>query len=181
MSASSAQLQFAAEFVLFLAAASGLAVVALRGALLSEKVAGEAALTAGFLALGTSAFLHGSRLVDDGGSVVIVGLRTAGIVGVLVGCLLGWVAGEAARILLGVAVALVAAATFVDSADSTTVSRVSLVLGGLAMGVAVLVASRRSIAARVAATAATTLLIVVLVLGVAISAVLVNTVQESAL
>jgi len=181
MSASSAQLQFAAEFVLFLAAASGLAVVALRGALLSEKVAGEAALTAGFLALGTSAFLHGSRLVADGGSAVIVSLRTAGIVGVLVGCLLGWVAGEAARILLGVAVAFVAAATFVDSADSTTFSRVALVLGGLAMGVAVLVASRRSIAARVAATAATTLLIVVLVLGVAISAVLVNTVQESAL
>lgn len=180
MSASSAQLQFAAEFVLFLAAASGLAVVALRGALLSDKVVGEAALTGGFLALGTSAFLHGSRLVDDGGSTLVVGLRTAGIVGVLAGCLLGWVAGEAARILLGAAVASLAAATFVDSADSSTFSRVTLVAGGLAMGVAVLVASRRSIAARVAATAATTLLIVVLVLGVAISAVLVNAVQDSA-
>lgn len=180
MSASSAQLQFAAEFVLFLAAASGLAVVALRGALLSSRVAGEAAMTAGFLALGTSAFLHGSRLVEDGGSTLIVGLRTAGIVGVLVGCLVGWVAGETARVLLGVAVAFLAAATFVDSAGSTTFSRICLTAGGLAMGVAVLFASRRSIAARVAATAATTLLIVVLVLGVAISAVLVSTVQDSA-
>ncbi len=180
MSASSAQLQFAAEFVLFLAATSGLAVVALRGALLSDKISGEAALTTGFLALGTSAFLHGSRLVDDGGSTVIVGLRTAGIVGILAGCLLGWVAGEVARILLAVAVVSLAAATFVDSADSSTFSRVTLVVGGLAVGVAVLVASRRSIAARVAATAATTLLIVVLVLGVAISAVLVNTVQDGA-
>ncbi|HEX2701277.1 MAG TPA: ATP-binding protein [Acidimicrobiales bacterium] len=180
MSASSAQLQFAAEFVVFLAAASGLAVVALRGALLSEKAAGEGALTAGFLALATAAFLHGSQLVDDGGSTLIVGLRTAGIIGVLLGCLVGWVAGETARILLGVAVAFIASATFVDSGQSTTFSRVALSAGGLALGVAVLVASRRSIAARVAATAATTLLIVVLVLGVAISAVLVNTVQESA-
>ena len=181
MSASSAQLQFAAEFVLFLAAASGLALLALRGALLNAKTGGEFALTSGFVALGTSAFLHGSRLVDDGGSNLIVGLRTAGIVAVLIGCLWGWVAGEAARILLGVAVAFLAAATFVDSADSSTFSRVSLTIGGLARGAAVLLASRRSIAARVAATAATTLLIVVLVLGVAISAVLVDTVQDSAL
>ena len=181
MSASSAQLQFAAEFVLFLAAASGLALLALRGALLNDKTGGEFALTGGFVALGTSAFLHGSRLVDDGGSTVIVGLRSAGIVAVLIGCLWGWVAGEAARVLLGVAVAFLAAATFVDSADSSTFSRVALTLGGLAMGAAVLLASRRSIAARVAATAATTLLIVVLVLGVAISAVLVDTVQDSAL
>ena len=180
MSASSAQLQFAAEFVLFLAAASGLALLALRGALLNGKVGGEFALTAGFLALGTSAFLHGSRLVDDGGSTLIVGLRTAGIAAVLAGCLWGWVAGETARVLLGVAVAFLAAATFVDAGDSSTFSRVALTLGGLAMGVAVLLASRRSIAARVAATAATTLLIVVLVLGVAISAVLVDTVQDSA-
>lgn len=180
MSASSAQLQFAAEFVLFLAAASGLALLALRGALLSAKTGGELALTVGFLALGTSAFLHGSSLVEDGGSTLIVSLRTAGIVAVLAGCLWGWVAGESARILLGVAVAFLAAATFVDAGDSSTLSRVTLTLGGLAMGVAVLLASRRSIAARVAATAATTLLIVVLVLGVAISAVLVETVQDSA-
>lgn len=181
MSASSDQLQFAAEFVVFLAAASGLAVVALRGALLSDKALGEAALTGGLLALALSAFLHGSQLVDDGGSTVIVGLRTAGLAGLLGGCLVGWVAGEVARGLLVVSVVFLAAATFVDSAGLTTFTRVSLVLGGLALGVAVLVASRRSIAARVAATAATTLLIVVLVLGVAISAVLVNTVQDSAL
>jgi len=181
MSASGAQLQFAAEFALFLGAASGLALLALRGALLNAKTGGESALTCGFLAFGTSAFLHGSRLVEDGGASLIVGLRSAGIVAVLVGCLWGWVAGAAARILLGVAVAFLAAATLVDSAGSGTFSRISLAVGGLAMGIAVLLASRRSIAARVAATAATTLLIVVLVLGVAISAVLVNTVQASAL
>ena len=180
MSASSAQLQFAAEFVLFLAAASGLAVMALRGSLLSRTAGGELSLVAGFFALGTSSFLHGSQLVDDGGSTLIVGLRTAGVILVLAGCLWGWVAGEAARILFGVAVVLIAAGAFVDSGETGTFSRVAVAAGGVALGVAVLVASRRSIAARVAITAATTLLIVVLVLGVAISAVLVNTVQSSA-
>ena len=187
MSVSSAQLQFAAEFVLFLAAASGLAVVALCGDQLNDKADGELALTVGFLALGTSAFLHGSQLVEGGGSTVIVGLRTAGGVGVLAGCLRGWVAGEAARIPLGVAAGLVATATFLDSsgtgavARTDTSSRLALAVGGFTLGAAVLVASRRSIAARVAATAATTLLIVVLVLGVATSAVLVSTMQGSAL
>lgn len=181
MSVSSAQLQFAAEFVLFLAAASGLAVMALRGSLLSKTAGGELSLVGGFFALGLSSFLHGSQLVNDGASTLIVGLRTAGIVGVLIGCLWGWVAGEAARILLGVAVAFIAAATFLHAGQDATFSRLALTAGGVALGIAVLVASRRSIAARVAVTAATTLLIVVLVLGVAISAVLVNTVQSSAL
>lgn len=165
---------------MFLAAASGLAVVALRGALLSKDAGGETALTGGLLALGGSAFLHGSRLVDDGGSTLIVGLRTAGAVAVLVGCLWGWVAGEAARLLMAASVVLIATATFLGTRDTATLGRVTLATGGLALGAAVLLSSRRSIAARVAATAATTLLIVVLVLGVAISAVLVGTVQDSA-
>lgn len=187
MSVSSDQLQFAAEFVLFLAAASGLAVVALCGAQLNVKADGELALTVGFLALGASAFLNGSQLIEDGGSTVIVGVRTGGLVGVLVGCLRGWVAGDAARIPIGLAAGFIAAATFLDSGGTgavsraDTYSRVALAVGGLTLGAAVLVASRRSIAARVAATAATTLLIVVLVLGVATSAVLVSTMEGSAL
>ena len=180
MSASSAQLQFAAEFVLFLAAASGLAVMALRGGLLSEKLGGELILTCGFFSLGTSAFLHGSQLIDEADSPVILGLRGAGLAFVLIGCLWGWAAREISRVLLGVAVVFIAAGSFIDPEASTTFARVALVTGALCLGTSVLLASRRAIAARVAATAATTLLIVVLVLGVAISAVLVNTVQDSA-
>lgn len=180
MSASSAQLQFAAEFVLFLAAASGLAVMALRGGLLSQKLGGELILTCGFFSLGTSAFLHGSQLIDNADSPVILGLRAAGLVCVLLGCLWGWAAREISRVLLGVAVAFVAAGSFIDPGSSSTFSRVALATGSLCLGTSVLLASRQAIAARVAATAATTLLIVVLVLGVAISAVLVNTVQDSA-
>jgi len=180
MSASSAQFQFAAEFVLFLAAASGLAVVALRSALLNRDATGTTALAIGFTAFATSAFLHGSELVDDGGDPLVVGLRAAGVAAVLAGSARGWVAGRLARALLVVSAGIVAAATLTDADSSGNLSRVLLTAGGAALGGSVLAASRRSIAARFAASAATTLLIVVLVLGVAVSAVLVNTVQDSA-
>ncbi|MCA1671446.1 MAG: hypothetical protein LC799_04335, partial [Actinobacteria bacterium] len=107
MSASSAQLQFAAEFVLFLAAASGLAVVALRGALLNERPPGRVALALGFAALATAAFLHGGELVDDGGAAIVVGLRAGGVAAVLAGCARDWAGGKAARVLLLVSMAFV--------------------------------------------------------------------------
>ncbi|MGH9153753.1 MAG: hypothetical protein ACRD03_15435, partial [Acidimicrobiales bacterium] len=113
MSASSAQFQFAAEFVLFLAAASGLAVVALRSALLNREPVGSTALAVGFTAFATSAFLHGSALVDDGGHPLIVGLRAAGIAAVAAGVARGWEAGRLARLLLVGSTVLVAAATVV--------------------------------------------------------------------
>ncbi|HVM06475.1 MAG TPA: ATP-binding protein [Acidimicrobiales bacterium] len=180
MSASSAQFQFAAEFVLFLAAASGLAVVALRSALLSRETIGTTALAIGFASFAASAFLHGSALVDDGGAPLVVGLRAAGVAAMVVGVVRGWAAGRLASGLLVASAALVGAATVVDADTSGTAARVLLTAGGIALGGSVLAASRRSIAARFAATAATTLLIVVLVLGVAVSAVLVNTVEDSA-
>lgn len=180
MSASSAQFQFAAEFVLFLAAASGLAVVALRSALLNREPTGTTALAIAFTALATSAFLHGSALVDDGGAALVVGLRAAGVGAALIGVARGWAGGRLARGLLVGAAALVAAATVVDADTAGNSARVLLTAGGATLGGSVLAASRRSIAARFAATAATTLLMVVLVLGVAVSAVLVNTVQDSA-
>lgn len=180
MSASSAQFQFAAEFVLFLAAASGLAVVALRSALLSRETIGTTALAIGFASVATSAFLHGSALVDDGGAPLVVGLRAAGVAAMVVGVVRGWAAGSLARGLLVASAALVGAATVIDADTSGTPARVLLTAGGIALGGSVVAASTRSIAARFAATAAMTLLIVVLVLGVAVSAVLVNTVQDSA-
>ena len=180
MSASSAQLQFAAEFVLFLAAASGLAVVALRGALLNDRPPGRTALAIGFGALAAAAFLHGGEVIDDGGAALVVGLRAGGVAAVLAGCARGWAGGIAARIILGLSMALVAVATVADAGEPGTLSRIALATGGALLGSAVVATSRRSIAARVAASAATTLLIVVLVLGVALSAVLVDTVQDSA-
>ena len=180
MSASSAQFQFAAEFVLFLAAASGLAVVALRSALLNRETIGTTALAIGFTSFATSAFLHGSALVDDGGAPLVLALRAAGVAALVVGVVRGWVAGSLARGLLVASAALVGAATVIDADTAGTAARVLLTAGGAALGGSVVAASTRSIAARFAATAAMTLLIVVLVLGVAVSAVLVNTVEDSA-
>ena len=180
MSASSAQFQFAAEFVLFLAAASGLAVVALRSALLNRETIGTTALAIGFTSFASSAFLHGSALIDEGGSPLVLALRAAGVAALVVGVGRGWVAGPLARWLLVASAALVAAATIIDADTAGTAARVLLTAGGGALGGSVVAASTRSIAARFAATAAMTLLIVVLVLGVAVSAVLVNTVEDSA-
>ena len=180
MSASSAQLQFAAEFVLFLAAASGLAVVVLRGNLLNSRPPGRAALALGFTALMAASFLHGSQLVDDGGAAVIIGLRSAGVAALLIGLARGWLGGLFARLILLLSVLLAGVATVADAVDPGTLSRLVLAGGGAVLGGGVYAASRRSITARFAASAAATLLIVVLVLGVALSAVLVDTVQDSA-
>jgi PAS domain S-box-containing protein len=180
MSASSAQLQFAAEFVLFLAAASGLAVMALRGTLLNSRQEGRVALALGFSTLMAASFLHGSQLVDDGGAAVVIGLRSAGVAATLIGLSRGWVSGLFARLVLLLSVVLVGIATVADALDPGTMSRLSLAGGGAFLGGGVYAASRRSITARFAASAAATLLIVVLVLGVALSAVLVETVQDSA-
>ena len=180
MSASSAQLQFAAEFVIFLAAASGLAVVVLRGGLLNERQPGRVALAFGFGALGAAAFIHGSQIVDDGGAASVVGLRMAGVVATAAGGMRGWVGGTPARVLLVLSMWFVTLATFADAGSPGTVSRAALAAGGVLLGAAVFAAGRRSSAAGVAASAAATLLIVVLVLGVALSAVLVDTVQDSA-
>ncbi|MDP9387541.1 MAG: hypothetical protein M3Q48_06320, partial [Actinomycetota bacterium] len=135
MSASSAQLEFAAEFVLFLAAASGLAVGALRGELLSSRPRGRVSLAAGFAALATAAFLDGSRLVDDGAAVV-AGLRAAGVFGVLAGLQSGWAAGRTARGVLGAGVVLVAGGAIADVAGAETVASVALAGGGVAVATA---------------------------------------------
>ncbi|MGH9179770.1 MAG: ATP-binding protein [Acidimicrobiales bacterium] len=180
MSASSAQLQFAAEFVLFLAAASGLSVVALRGTLLNSRPPGRAAFVLGFTALMVASFLHGSQLVDDGGAAGIIGLRSAGVAAVLIGLARGWVGGLFARLVLLLSAVLVGVATVADAVDPGTLSRLFLAGGGAILGAGVYAVSRRSITARFAASAAATLLMVVLVLGVALSAVLVDNVQDSA-
>ena len=176
MSASAAQVQFAAEFVLFLAAASGV-VVALPGRLLTVTSWARALLVSGFTALGAVAFLHGSLLLADGDAPAVMALRGVGVVAAALGSA-SWGGGEQARRLLWGGLGLVAAAAVVDALGADVAAEVVVAAGGLAVGAAVVAASRRTIAARVAASAAVTLLIVVLVLGVALSAVLVSTVRQ---
>ncbi|HUR23740.1 MAG TPA: PAS domain-containing sensor histidine kinase [Acidimicrobiales bacterium] len=182
MSASAAQLQFAAEFVLFVAAASGVAAVALASTVLRHGLAGRGGrggIAVGLLLLAAASFLHGSQLVAEADAPAIVVLRACGVVVAALGSL-AWAAGVVPAMLLRASLGLVAISIGVDLAGAHNVSSGLLAVAGLVLGGSVLTASRRSIAAQVAASAAVTLLIVVVVLGVALSAVLVSTVEEGA-
>ena len=179
MSASAAELHFAAEFVTFLAAAVGLAVVLLRGDLLTQARA-RAPMAGGFAVLGAAAFLHGSLVVDpaDDRPLLFV-LRTLGVIGIAVGAA-NWVGPAKAGRLITLGAAILAGATAVGLTDATLGTSIVLAIGSLAIGFGVVFAARRSIASRVAASASLTLLLVVLVLAVGISAVLSSTVEDQA-
>jgi len=179
MDASVAEIQFAAEFVTFLAAAVGLAVVLLRGDLLtSERTRGP--MGAGLAALGTSAFLHGSLLLDpaDDRAVLFV-LRAVGVVGIAIGAA-RWLGPRPTDRIVGVATGVLAAATALGLTKAYLGASITLAAASLGIALAVVVSARRSIASRVAASASLTLLLVVLVVAVGISAVLTSTVEDQA-
>ena len=180
MSAAAAQFQFAAEFVTFLVAAAGVALVLLRGELLARAPGARVLLGVGFASLGASAFLHGSRVVEESDDPVVLVLRAGGVAGIALGSL-AWSAGATARLFLWGGLVVTVAAVAGDAAASGDLPRVLLIAGAAGLGTAALLASRRAIAARVAAGAAGALLLVVLVLSVALSAVLANTVEDQEL
>ena len=175
---STAQYQFAAEFVTFLACAAGLAVVVLRSELVARNGWSQFFLTAGFLVLGTSAFLHGA-LVGTADELVFA-LRGAGVVLLAAGTL-DWHGPPSARRLLWLGLGLDAISLAVAGTDTDELAHLALGLGAVGIGASVLAVSRRSIAARVAASAAVVLLLVVLVLSLALSAVISSTVRDEAL
>ena len=183
MSAAASQLSFAAEFTLFLAAVAGLAVMAVRSDLSATDQRSRALVAAGFVALAAAAFLHGSLLAEDGSAAVIVP-RLVGIVLVAAGTV---AAGpdRTARLRLWTGLALLAVAEAgalaEGGADLATVVSAARMLGAIGIGAALLGATRRSIPARVAASAAGTVLVVVLAVSVTLSAVVVDNVEEEAL
>jgi PAS domain S-box-containing protein len=173
-----AQYQFAAEFVTFLACAAGLAIVVLRSELITHTRWAKSLLAAGFLVLGTAAFMHGALVgVSD---QLIFSLRGAGVVGLAAGTL-DWHGPASARRLLWLGLALAAASLAIATTSADSLANLSLGLGAGGIGASVLAVSRRSIAARVAASAALVLLLVVLVLSLALSTVISRTVREEAL
>ncbi|MEY2399071.1 MAG: two-component system, OmpR family, sensor histidine kinase VicK [Actinomycetota bacterium] len=174
----SAQFTFAAEFVAFLAAAAGLAMALLRGEVVLRPLWVRVPIGSGFAALAAAAFLRGS-LVVDGPTATVVALRAAGVVVVLAGTL-AWEERGLARHLLWAALAVLAVATYGQTRDSTGFGDTALVVGSVLILGSVLTASRRSLAARVAASAAGVLLLMVLVLSLALSAVLSSTVEHEA-
>src|SRR4030081_1996577 len=96
MTTSAAQVQFGAEFALFLVALSGLSFALLRPELLVNGRAQRFAAAAGSACLAGAAFLHGSLLVQSPTEPALAVVRLAGIA--LLGPLaLGWLAGRTGR------------------------------------------------------------------------------------
>jgi PAS domain S-box-containing protein len=166
---SAAQGRFAAEFATFLVATAGLSVVGLRPELLSRTWWARTLLVLGFTAVGTAAFLQGSLIVADrqsAGTAIAAGL---GLVAIAAGTS-RWEGSAPARRLLWGGAVLQLASIALTQAGGTTSTDVVLGAGAVFIGLALLTASRRSVAARVAASAAGTLLVFALVLSVALSA-----------
>lgn len=181
MSNLAALLRFAAEFAVFLVAGAGLSLVLARPRLVAPGWP-RLCLAGGFAGLATAAFLRGSLLAPG---ATIVALRAVGL-GLCALGLLGTGALERARPSLGLGVTLLAASLVAGAAGDGGPGWLAPagdwlgLSGAAAIGGGLLVASRRSIPVRVAASAAATVLAVVLAVSVGFSAVLGASVQDEA-
>src|SRR5436190_1507715 len=115
MTTGAAQLQFAAEFALFLVAVAGTGVALMRPGLVVERGWPTAALTSGWIALATGAFLHGSLIVDDPASVALIALRSFGIIAVGLATT-RWTGPGSARVCLVAGLAVLAIAEVMTAA-----------------------------------------------------------------
>ena len=186
MTSSAAQLDFAAHFVTFLAAAAGVALIALRGELMTRTAWARASLGSGLALIGVAAFLGGSLIVPSDTAALLLA-QSVGLALAAAGTI-PWDGGPTGRRLMWAGLALLGTSavarttlaapgsTLLGGADVLTAALMAL--GGAAVLGALLAESRRSIAARVAASAAGTLLAVVLVLSLALSAVLSDPVED---
>jgi len=184
MSTTEVQLRFAAEFALFLVSLAGLGYAVLRADLLVDRTVARWTAALGFWALASAAFLSGALIVDDPTEVGVTALRVAGVV-LLVLASRWWRTANGGRTLLWIGllplvVAEVAAGLGEPSQDGVLVDA-ARGIGALAVGVALVVASTRAISARIAASAAAILFLVITVLAVALSAVITDNVADEAI
>ncbi|CAN5597695.1 hypothetical protein BH20ACT2_BH20ACT2_10440 [soil metagenome] len=179
MSTSAAQLQFASELALFLVALAGVAL-ALRPGLLVSGTRTRAVLGTGFAALAVSSCLHGALLVDDAASPAVLVPRALGVLAVLA-VTTSWAGGPRSRVVLWAGLTGLAAAVVLSVADQITASDGALLGSALVVGVSLVRATRRSIPARIAASATAILLVVVLAVSVALSAVIAERVEDEAI
>ena len=181
MAATAAQFEFAAEIVTFLVALAGFALVLLRARLYAGTTGRAVLLGAGFAALGAAAFVHGAVQPDTNSPPAVTGLRLASAVLLLAFASTGGARRGSLLWPLTAASALLIAGAGVAGPWATSVgSEAPLLAGAIAIGTALVLASRGSIGARLTATAAATLLLIVVVLSVALSTVLSNTVKVDA-
>ena len=188
MSTAASQLRSAAEFATFLVAGAGLLLVLFRSPLVVARPSGRASLGLGFAALGLAAFLNGTLLVSDADSPALLVLRAVGLVALALGAR-HWTGDPGSHRIVWVGLAFLAVAqallvvAALDGDGGTTVRLVgdwAKLAGALVTGLAILAASRRSVSARVAAGAGAILLVVILALSVALSAVISSNVEDEA-
>jgi PAS domain S-box-containing protein len=179
MSTAAAQLQFGAEFALFLVALAGLTFALLRPELLVENPTVRIGIQIGFGALAAAAFFHGSLLVEAPDAVGLVGLRVVGLL-LLLPLPLQWRSGPTSRLLLWVALTALAVSEAGIIGGRDTLADVSRAVGAVAVGAALLAVGRRSISTRIAASSAAILLAVVLAMAVSLSVVISNNVEDDA-
>jgi signal transduction histidine kinase len=176
---SATQLRFAIEFATFLVAVAGAAVLLLRPELVGARRGSRWSLVLGFVLLATAAFLHGSLLADADDPVLVV---VRGLAIVLLG--IGTVGlshdRPTSRVLWG-ALVLLSAAEGASALGWDGAAGAGRLLGAIGLGAVLVVSVRRSIPARVAISTAATLLVVVLAVSVALSAVIADNVQGQAL
>ncbi len=177
MTTEAAQLQFAAEFTLFIAAVVAVTVTALKPGLLFSRTAARTCFQLGAACLAGAAFLHGSLLVDDPTQLGLVVARAAGIVAIAVS-MLGWTGRPNARAPLWSGLVLLGASEVVTTWADQTVGDAVRGGGALLIAIALFVASRRAIAARVATSAAAVVLLVITVLAIALSVVVADNVED---
>ncbi|HEV3353774.1 MAG TPA: ATP-binding protein [Acidimicrobiales bacterium] len=181
MSSSAVQVRFAVEFATFLVAIAGAALVALRPALIGASSRARIVLPVGFVLIAVAAFLHGSLVVSgDSADRLIAAIRYAGIVLVALGTI-RWDTEPAFRTILLGGLFLMAVAEAVGLAGSDTAASYVRAGGTLCVAVVLFTSSRRSIPARIVTSTAATLLLVVLAVSVALSAVIANNVRDEAL
>lgn len=177
MSSPSALLQFAAEFVLFLAATAGAGSLLVGAESATRRGLPRLAVAIGFIALAVSSVVRGSDLAGESDTAQVIGLRAVGVSLLALQSVRGG-SPTRARAVLWAGLVLLVGAGAADVADEPTVTGVLLAAGGALIGLSVVLAGQRSIATRVSTSAAGIVLVVVLVLGVAISGVLLATVQD---
>jgi PAS domain S-box-containing protein len=179
MSTAGAQLQFGAEFALFLVAVAGLSFVLLKAELLVDGAAPRFAMAAGLGCLATAAFLHGSLVVDDADSAGLVALRVAAIV-LLAFAPVAWRSTVAGRVSLWAGIVALACSEAALHTENATLGDWLRAAGALGLGLAFFTAGRRSIPTRIAASSAAILLAVVLAVALALSVVISNNVEDEA-
>ncbi len=179
MTTQAAQLQFAAEFTLFLAALAAVAVTALRPDLLVRRTVPRVALVLGASSLAAGAFLHGSLLLDDADDPVLLALRGVGILATAV-AVAAWTGVAPARAAAAGSLVVLSAAEVLVLTDAERLADLVRGVGALLLAVAMVLASRRAIAARVATSAAAVVLIVITALSLALSVVISTNIEDEA-